>query len=112
MIYEYKPELVIFSEFGEELKAIRKDIVSKMSNAMKTQCLPGDIGLHIRIDNLQFFCCKSGSLVQKENIEVYECKDDLFYVSKTSFSAGEVANKQKAVEESSKKLFTDLIKSI
>ncbi len=110
MMYKYKPELVIFSEFGEELKAIRKDIVSKVSNAMGMHCIPGDIGLHIKIDDLTVFCCKSGSLVPKEEIEVYEVGDDLCYVSKKSFTAGEEANKERTVRELKKKLLSELIK--
>lgn len=110
MMHKYRPELTIFSEFGEELKAIRKDLISKISKAMEMYSIPGDIGLYIKLDDLSIFCSKSGLMVPKDAIEVHETKDDLLcYISKNSFSPAEMANKQETVYNLERKIFSSVI---
>lgn len=109
MIHNSRPDLVIFSEFGEELKAIRRSVVSKISEAISIPCLPGDIGLHVRLDDLSFFCFKSGEMKQLNEIEIYEVKDDLFFVSTSSFTPGECANKNATIQALARKSFRELI---
>ena len=109
MIHSSRPDLVIFSEFGEELKAIRSSVVKKISDAISIPCLPGDIGLCVRLDDLAIFCFKSGEMKQPNDIEVYEVKDDLFFVSDSSFTTGERANKNATVQGLVKKNFAELI---
>lgn len=103
MIHQHKnPDLVIFSEFGEELKDIRKGLIEKISSAMGIKCFPGDIGLHVNLDDLSIFCSKKGVFVPKDDIEYYRVKDDvkdnIIYISRTSFTMGESADKQGAAQ--------------
>jgi len=46
-----KPKLTIISEFGEELRGMRKAIVERIGKVLELKCLPGDIGLHIRLSD-------------------------------------------------------------
>ncbi|MFW9879432.1 MAG: MBL fold metallo-hydrolase [Candidatus Thorarchaeota archaeon] len=113
MIHKHRPDLVVFSEFGEELKSIRKDVVQKISDAMKITCFPGDIGLHININDLSIFCCKKGEMSPFEKIEIFRVGDDLYYAAETSFTLGEKADKEQAIERIVKnktiKKFHDLV---
>lgn len=109
MIHHSRPDLVIFSEFGEELKTIRSSVVKKISDAISIPCLPGDIGLCVRLDDFAIFCFKSGEMKQLNDIEVYEVKDDLFFASDSSFTAGERANKNATVQGLVRKNFAELI---
>ncbi len=114
MLHHSRPNVAIFSEFGEELSYIRKDIVKKISIATGIPCFPGDIGFSIKLDNFTVFCSKSGEMADFESISVFEVNQDLYYVSEDSFSVGEKANKQVSVEEMIKnnltKKFIDLVK--
>jgi hypothetical protein len=47
-----KPELTIISEFGEELKEKRSDIVHIIGDVLGLNCLEGDIGVYIKLDDL------------------------------------------------------------
>jgi len=109
MIHKSRPDLVIFSEFGEELKAIRTSVVNKISEAISIPCLPGDIGLCVRLDDLAVFCFKSGEMKPLRDMEVYEVKEDLFFVSSSSFTEGEQANKNATVQRMAKKNFPELV---
>ncbi|MFZ5998060.1 MAG: MBL fold metallo-hydrolase [Nitrospirota bacterium] len=111
MIHNSRPDLVIFSEFGEELKAIRNSVVSKLSDAISIPCLPGDIGLCVRLVDLAFFCFKSGTMNLLSDIEIYEVKDDLFFVSSSSFTEAERANKNATVQSLTKKTISEIISS-
>ncbi|MCO5382962.1 MAG: MBL fold metallo-hydrolase [Methanosarcina barkeri] len=70
-----KPELTIVSEFGEELREMRKEIVDSIGKVLELKCLPGDIGLHIRLNDLGVYCFVEEDLVDYKSIEVYS--DDL-----------------------------------
>lgn len=114
MLHRNRPDIVIFSEFGEELSYIRKEIVEKISKATGIPCLPGDIGFNMRLDDRYVFCCKSGLMTPVENLNTYEIEQDLYYAADQSFSAGETANRQRAIEEmiqdNLSKKFVDLVR--
>ncbi len=47
-----KNTLVIVGEFGEEMKyGLRKDLCRKFNRSTEAQCIPGDIGLRVRIED-------------------------------------------------------------
>lgn len=110
MIKKYQPNIVIVSEFGEELKDIRPDIVKALSTATKTECKTGDIGLHININDNKIFCSKSGKFSSSTDIEEIQVEDDLWYVSKDSFTAGQCNNTAKcnALSEAVRKKIVDV----
>ena len=66
-----KPELTIVSEFGEELRGMRKEIVERIGKVLKLKCLPGDIGLHIRLSDLGVYCFVEEDFVDCKAINVY-----------------------------------------
>ena len=70
-----KPDLTIISEFGEELRNFRKEIVEGIGDVLNLNCLPGDIGLHIRLKDLGIYCFIDGKFVDFKQTEVYD-KDD------------------------------------
>ena len=67
-----KPDLTIISEFGEELRNFRKDIVEGIGDVLKLKCLPGDIGLHIRLKDLAIYCFIDKKFIDFNQIEVYD----------------------------------------
>lgn len=72
-----KPDLTIISEFGEELASKRRLIAETISRVIGKNCLPGDIGLYIRLDNLNIFCIAKGEFVDNKSIKVSESSDHL-----------------------------------
>ena len=70
-----KPDLTIISEFGEELRDFRKEIVQGIGDVLNLNCLPGDIGLHIRLKDLGIYCFIDGKFVDFKQTKVYD-KDD------------------------------------
>jgi hypothetical protein len=99
MIHQHKPDLVVFSEFGEELKDIRKGLIEKISAAMDIPCLPGDIGFHVKLDDLSIFCAKKGEFVPHNEIEYFRVKDNLIYIGSNSFEPGERADKNDSAQK-------------
>jgi hypothetical protein len=80
-----RPDLTIISEFGEELRGMRKPIVERIGKVMGLNCLPGDIGLYIRISDLGVYCFIEEDFVDYKLINVYSddserdstiCSDD------------------------------------
>lgn len=67
---ETKPDLTIISEFGEELKGMRTQIADILSKVLKIKCLPGDIGLHIRLKDLGIFCLIEQDFVDYNKIQI------------------------------------------
>jgi len=67
-----KPDLTIISEFGEELRNFRKDIVEGIGDVLKLKCLPGDIGLHIRLKDLAIYCFIDKKFIDFNQIGVYD----------------------------------------
>ncbi|MFZ2500095.1 tetratricopeptide repeat protein, partial [Methanosarcina sp.] len=66
-----KPELTIVSEFGEELRGMRKAIVERIGKVLELKCLPGDIGLHVRLSDLGVYCFVEEDFVDYKLINVY-----------------------------------------
>ena len=66
-----KPKLTIISEFGEELRGMRKAIVERIGKVLELKCLPGDIGLHIRLSDLGVYCFVEEDFVDYKLINVY-----------------------------------------
>jgi L-ascorbate metabolism protein UlaG (beta-lactamase superfamily) len=66
-----RPELTIISEFGEELRGMRKAIVERIGKVLELKCLPGDIGLHVRLSDLGVFCFVEEDFVDYKSINVY-----------------------------------------
>ncbi len=84
---ETKPALTIVSEFGEELRKSRKQIVESIGNVLKLNCLPGDIGLHIRLYDLSVLCSITGDFVDYRYIEVKkdpQIETSLYFCDKNS----------------------------
>lgn len=62
--------LVILSEFGEELKKYRKLIAEKFNEIFSIPCLPGDVGLYVRLKDLFVFCCVDEKFIDYNRIKV------------------------------------------
>jgi hypothetical protein len=99
MIHQHKPEIVVFSEFGEELKDIRTGLIEKISEMMGVTCLPGDIGFHLKLDDLSVFCGKKNDFVPKEEIESFRVGDNLVYIGRSSLEMAELADKAVAAQK-------------
>lgn len=71
-----RPDLTVISEFGEELRQFRKEIVQGIGEVLGLKCLPGDIGLHIRLEDLGVYCFIENKFMDYKTIEVYSEKGD------------------------------------
>jgi tetratricopeptide (TPR) repeat protein/L-ascorbate metabolism protein UlaG (beta-lactamase superfamily) len=71
-----RPDLTVISEFGEELRQFRKEIVQRIGEVLGLKCLPGDIGLHIRLEDLGVYCFIENKFMDYKTIEVYSEKGD------------------------------------
>ena len=75
-LHKLKPELAIISEFGEELKDFRKQIAVGLEKILRIKCLPGDVGLFIRLEDLHIYCFYSQKFVPHKKIEIYASPGD------------------------------------
>jgi len=87
---ETKPQLTIISEFGEELRTKRKKISDSVSSVLDLICLPGDIGLHIRLCDLGVHCLIEEDFVDYKSINVLSRNSDkgctlYFYADKHEY---------------------------
>jgi len=71
-----KPNLTIISEFGEELRDFRKEIVQEIGEVLKLKCLPGDIGLYIRLKDLAIYCFIDKKFIDFNQIGVYDIQEE------------------------------------
>lgn len=81
IIEQWKPELCIISEFGEELTQIRESLVKEVEISSKKlypnlRCLPGDIGLFICLDSRKSLCYLTGKLIEWNNIAYKDIEDE------------------------------------
>ncbi len=79
-IENWKPDLCIVSEFGEELNDIRGPLVAAIqSTAQKIhpsiKCLPGDIGLFVLLDSRKCMCYFSGEPVEWDQISYSDVEE-------------------------------------
>ncbi len=86
-----KPKLAVISEFGEELRPLRKSIAEKFTTVLeKTRCLPGDVGLHVQIPDLSVYCIVHRDFVPFEEVKVFGGREESYvYYYKDSESAHE-----------------------
>jgi hypothetical protein len=68
--------LTIISEFGEELRDFRKEIVQGLAETLNLKCLPGDIGLHIRLKDLGVYCFIDRNFIDNKKIKIYSKSGD------------------------------------
>jgi hypothetical protein len=89
---ETKPELTVVSEFGEELRGMRKEIVERIGKVLGLKCLPGDIGLHIRLSDLGVYCFVEEDFIDCNQIQVSSNQSPdgstLYYHRNESFYLG------------------------
>jgi hypothetical protein len=63
-------ELTIVSEFGEELRNMRREIIDIINEVLDVKCIPGDIGLHIRLKDLKIYCFIEKDFIPFNQIQV------------------------------------------
>ena len=73
LLLDTKPKLALISEFGEELKEVRRQIAEALekvlnSEGVELKCLPSDIGLHIRLRDLGVLCFVAKEFVPYTNV--------------------------------------------
>jgi tetratricopeptide (TPR) repeat protein len=73
---QYEKPLIIFSEFGEELKKYRIAIAEKFAEIFDIHCLAGDVGLYVRLKDLFVFCCVEEKFIDCRKINTTPICDD------------------------------------
>lgn len=92
IITAIKPKLAIISEFGEELKAFRKELIDllvevvdgyfKSSKEHKPKILPGDISFIYNIATESIYCILSESLINYKDINYELIENDFYFFDK------------------------------
>ncbi|MGD0405988.1 MAG: MBL fold metallo-hydrolase [Candidatus Bathyarchaeia archaeon] len=102
-----KEKLVIVGEFGEELKySLRTDLCSKLSEKDNLRCLPGDIGLYVKVEKengvvtKKIRCNFCEEFVEKEDIRTfpYERGDSIQYICASCCQTLSELQKQSIIE--------------
>lgn len=75
MIRTARPQLAVLSEFPQELAGLRQEIANGLSDTTGVKCLPGDVGLHVRLRDAAVCCFIQQDFVPCESIETY-AQDD------------------------------------
>ncbi|MBI9083502.1 MAG: MBL fold metallo-hydrolase [Desulfobacterales bacterium] len=76
--YYWKPEIVLLSEFGEELDAVRHRITKYLRDILKVKIIPTDINFVFNIDNLKVKCMKCKEFYDIEEVEIYHHNGQLY----------------------------------
>jgi len=79
MLDTIRPKLAIISEFGQELKEVRCEIAKAVKDTLNITCLPGDIGLHVRLNDLGVLCFVEKDFVPADSVIVKKDGPDLCY---------------------------------
>jgi len=98
-IHFWKPEVVLLSEFGEELDAIRKTIAESLNKILKVKVIPTDLNFRIDIDKLDIMCFKSREFVPFDNIKIEHLNGQLYPISEDKLSATEKAELSSHLEK-------------
>ncbi len=109
MLDRVEPKLAVISEFGEELRPLRKAIADKFNTVLeKTKCLPGDVGLHVRIPDLSVYCIVHRDFVPFGELTVFGRRDESYvYYYKES---GNV-NEKEEIHERAREIATEMRKN-
>jgi hypothetical protein len=90
MINYWKPELVLLSEFGEELNAIRDKIAETIGKLLKTKIFATDLNFRVDLDKLNVMCFKTQTFYPSNEIKTYyDSKDQLYYLNEDKLSPTE-----------------------
>jgi len=81
-IEQWKPDLCVISEFGEELNAIRERLVHQIEETTRKiypsiRCLPGDIGLFVFLDSRKSLCYLTGNLIEWDKIAYRDMEEGI-----------------------------------
>jgi len=79
MIEQWKPEVAIISEFGEELSNAREALVRQINHVcskfpLKTICFAGDVGFFLLLDSMECLCYRTRTFVNFKRITCREVK--------------------------------------
>lgn len=75
----WKPTLVLLSEFGEELDAIRDKIASRLDNQLKTPVFPTDLNFRVDLNSLKINCFKSKKFFPHDKITFKHKKQQIYF---------------------------------
>lgn len=90
-IHTWKPEVVLLSEFGEELDAIRHKIAEDLGKFLNKKVFATDINFRIDIDTLNVMCFETKKFWDYETIEtVYNGVGQLYFLNKDKLTAMEM----------------------
>jgi hypothetical protein len=95
MLNFWKPSLLLISEFGEEMNAVRKKIAEIVGAFFRKPIFSTDLNFRIDINTLNIYCFKSKKFYDSEDIETYsdEAKGQLYYLNPDKLTAVETQEK-------------------
>lgn len=85
----WNPELVLLSEFGEEMDAIRVSISDNLKSRLNANVLPTDINFRINLNDLNIMCFKTKKYYPYEKIKLYHADGQLYPLDYDSLTHAE-----------------------
>lgn len=89
IITDIKPKIALVSEFGEELKDFRPDLMKLLREVVEeslkektTKVLPSDLAFIFDLKDETAYCVISEGMVPIDRIEVENCEGDFYYYDK------------------------------
>ena len=81
IVEQWKPNVCVISEFGEELTRVRTHLVREIETTLKKLhsgicCIPGDVGLFMFLDSEKSLCYSSRQLVDVDSLAYEETESD------------------------------------
>jgi hypothetical protein len=107
-VEQWKPNICIISEFGEELTHVRADMVKEIESTLKKihpelSCIPGDVGLFAFLDSKTALCYGGRTLVPINSLLFVESETDgiksIKYYSENSMKSLPPECKQSFIRE-------------
>jgi hypothetical protein len=90
-IHTWRPGVVLLSEFGEELDAIRHKIAKELQKFLNIKVFATDINFRMDIDTLNVMCFKTKKFWEHARIQtVYNGGGQLYFLNKDKLSAREM----------------------
>lgn len=88
-IHFWKPAIVLLSEFGQEMDAIRNKIANRFVQASNTKVIATDLNFSLNLESLEIMCFHDRKYYPCNEISTICKKGQLYYVNKNKLGPGQ-----------------------
>ncbi|MBM9514780.1 MBL fold metallo-hydrolase [Desulfogranum marinum] len=86
-IFHWQPNLVLLSEFGQEMDAIREDIAKRFQEISKKNVIATDINFTLDLQCLEAMCFNDRNFYPIEDITTHPKDGQLYYINENNLNA-------------------------